>query len=652
GPTWTANLITLFEQVTIGFFSLQLVVGLTGAWGAEAPTRAQRVAVIWASAFAPYLAWRLAYGHDNLVLGLLPLVVAAGLVARARSETPSPLAIAFGAWAVWNGLSALGAQLVVYGIVFGAPLLACLALEGTERPRWSRAQLAIALALASAALLVLPRMAGMLARVASDDFPRTDHLVYSFGGLELGDWLASLPWTAAGASSSSALGLHEANVPIGPLALLLVAWPAAARRRIPIALGTVAVVCVLFASGIPPGSWLAELPGLSAFRVPSRALLVVLVLLPPIALAAAIARGVRPSARADLAALLAGALVAVAARFAGSVACEVLAVLVIAAIAFSRWRPDGPARHAIALVPVLAALSLAAFDERFPRHVVHDRIEAGPAELHDELVAAEPELASPLVRIAITQPSRPFEMSTAFAAGLGSLDGAWFPTRRFLTLLSVLAGTPVDSTTGVFALSSSRAFPVLQQLYNVRYALQPKGTQVELSRLAPTPGPAWFPATVASIDTAAQLAGASLDTAWVLRADRADPPPGCASGTVTSATVDARGQEASFVIDSPGRCTLVVAASYVHTLRASITSAPPSAALRGPAEPGLAIGNAELPVFPVDLALVGIEVPPGTATVVLGPVAVRPPWAIAGFYLGIALLVAAIASSSLTARQP
>ena len=74
--------------------------------------------------------------------------------------------------------------------------------------------------------------------------------------------------------------------------------------------------------------------------------------------------------------------------------------------------------------------------------------------------------------------------------------------------------------------------------------------------------------------------------------------------------------------------------------------------LRGPATPGLAIGDRELPVFPVDIALVGIEVPPGAATIVLGPVAVRPWWAVLGFYLGVALLVAAIASSSLTARQP
>ena len=392
------------------------------------------------------------------------------------------------------------------------------------------------------------------------------------------------------------------------------------------------MVCVLFGSGIPPGSLLAELPGLSAFRVPSRALLVVLAVLGPVALAAVIARLPRAEQRShELVALLAGVIVVAVGRFVPPGVREVAALgcAIALLVAVRRpWRAYAPA-----VLVALAGLGVAAFDERFPRHVVHERIEDGPAALRDQLVAAVPELASPLVRIAIVDPPRPFEMSTAFAAGLGSLDGAWFPTRRFLTLLSVLSGTPVDSTTGVFALSTSRAFGVLQQLYNVRVRLRTAGAEADIALLPPTPGAAWFPGRVGVLEAPAELAGKALDTAWVVRADRADPPPGCAGGKVTSTTVDERGQEASIAIDSPGRCTLVVAANYVGTLRASI-------------------GDTELPVFPVDIALVGIEVPPGTATVVLGPVAVRPAWAIIGFYLGIALLVASIAASSLAARQP
>ena len=630
GATATANVLTIFLQVTIAFFSLQLVRGLVEVWASEPAPLAfpHRVAVIWACAFAPWLGWRLAYGHENLVLGLLPLIACAGLVARARTAMPSPLALVFATFASWNALSGLGAQLITYGLVFGTPLLLVLALEPSSAPRWSRRQLAILCALAAGALLVLPRFAGMLAHVTSDDFPRTGGLTYSFGIEGARDWLGSLPWTTA-AARSSPIAMHESNLPIGPLALFLIAWPA--RRRLLWTLGGVTLVILAFASDLPPiSAILGALPPVAAFRVPSRALLVVLILVVPIALAALIARLPRDSAKhAGAVGLVLGVAVVAIGRFSPSLVREMIALAAVAVVVVcARWRPALASRiDAGAWLAVIASLGVGAFDERFPRHLPVDRIEDGPAALREQLVAELPELASPLVRMVILDPPRPYEMSTAFAAGLGSIDGAWYPTRRFLALLSALGGKPVDSTTGIFQLGRTRAFPALQQLYNVRHALIARDGRADLVSLAATPGAAWFPTKVVTIYDAAQLArdlaaGARVhDVAWVLRSD-AVSPPACTGAKVVGVTVDERGQDATIDVDSPGPCTLVVAANVVHTLHARA-------------------GETELPVFPIDIALVGIEVPGGRASIQLGPRPVLPAWSRIGFIAGLLVLAVA-----------
>ena len=626
--TTTANVLTVFLQVSLGFSGALVVRGLAGAWRAEPalPGTLARIVVIWACAFAPWLGWRLAYGHENLVLGLLPLAACAGLIAQARRQPPSWVALVFATWCVWNGLSGLGAQLVVDGVVFGGPIVLALALEGRATPRWSRVQLAIACALVAGVLITLPRLAGMIAHVTSDDFARSGSLTYSLGAARWRDWLTSLPWTTS-LASPGALPLHEANVPVGPLLLLLALWPAAASRRLLWTLGGCAVLAILFASDVPPVSWLLlhVVPPLGAFRVPSRALLPVLALATPIALAAWHARAPSAGSRQlEALGLLAAVGVVAGGRFVPGGVREVVAVaLAITAVALVRWRPELARRARVgAWLGVLAALGVGAFDERFPRQIPHERIEDGPRALHDQLVAAAPELASPLVRIELLDPPRPYDMSTGFAAGVSTLDGAWYPTRRFLDLLGALAGTPVDSTVGIFQLGRSRAFGVLQQLYDVRYVLARRGDRDELSPLPPTPGAAWFPARVETIADGAAMARAlaagarPAEVAWVLAADvpAPPPPPSCAGAVVRNATVDARGQEATFVVDTPARCTLVVATSYVHTLHA--TTIP---------------GGSELAVFPIDVALTGIDVPAGHPTIRLAPRAVLPWWARLGF---------------------
>jgi hypothetical protein len=290
----------------------------------------------------------------------------------------------------------------------------------------------------------------------------------------------------------------------------------------------------------------------------------------------------------------------------------------------ARWRPG---RQTVALLGVIGGLGVAAFNERIPRDVPNGRIEDVPAQLRQAALAHTSELATPLVRVVISDGPPPFLMSTAFAAGLGSIDGAWFPPRRFLALLGMLSGHDVSPATGVFTLHRMREFPILQQLYNVRYAVS--YTRTELEELPTTPGPAWFPARVHTVAAATDMRegittpGALAREAWVLSDDAVpaiENHPDCLRARVDRVSTDAHGQAATLAVATPASCVLVVSTNFVRALRAIA-------------------GGRCLDVFPVDVALTGILVPPGAHEIVLAPAPYLPWWSHAAWFIGLAALL-------------
>src|SRR5262249_19698042 len=143
-------------------------------------------------------------------------------------------------------------------------------------------------------------------------------------------------------------------------------------------------------------------------------------------------------------------------------------------------------------------------------------------------------LASPLARVEIAN-TQPYDVDTAFAAQLSSLDGNFNPPRRFLELIGALRGKPMPPVVVVIRALGSSAFPVLQQLYNVHAVVESRpgssqreasccdhegsgssrreasccdheGSSIEI--LADTPGAAWFPAQIETITEPAQMASA------------------------------------------------------------------------------------------------------------------------------------------------
>ncbi|MGE0396384.1 MAG: hypothetical protein AB7T06_06670 [Kofleriaceae bacterium] len=628
-PTTIAvNIVTVFVQLGFAFFGAKIAT-------ASAPQRLPvRIGLVWLCGFAPVLAWRLAWGHENLLIGLLPFVATAAMLWCARARTASTFSLVFTAFVVCNGITGLGAQTVIYGAVFGLPIVVAIVLDGT--PRWTREHTRVVVSLLAGVLVALPRLVPMIAHAAGDDATRSlgETVTYSYGDPVIADWIESLPWTHELAQRSSLVALHERNYPIGPLLVFLpLLWHRTRNRWLGWALILSTALAILFALDVHPISTalLSAIEPLNAFRVPARATLPVTTLLPPLLVAGLLAWTVPPSEQARAPswpwlAVLVGLVALIAHRSVVAVIAEPLVWLacggLLVAILMGRAR-----REAVLSITVLVgALGVVAFEARFPTHVPVDQIEDGPAELRAAVLAQAPELASPLARVEIADPSPPFAMSSAWAAGLSTLDGVWYPPRRFLVLLNALMDNRYPSTSAVFTLSGTSGFPVLQQMYNVTRLVSL--AQGGIIALPETPGAAWFPREVTVIDRPAQFAlalsdvnlhDAIRDRAWALRSEVPSIPVRCENARVTGTRVDDRGQSVAIGVELAQPCVLVVATNYVSTMVATVA-------------------GVRTRVFPIDIALTGIEVPAGATEVVLDVEVRVPIWTRIAQVLGFLLL--------------
>jgi hypothetical protein len=639
--TTAANLITIFIQICVGFFSLKAVAALKIRWGSSGQiSTTERITTISLACFAPFVGWRIANGHENLLLGLFPLLTCITLIWVARARTLTITCFALGTFAVANGVSGLGTQSVIYSLVFAMPFGILVLLDAPRGERWrAREWIAIAGPLAGV-LCVLPRVSVMVAHATGPDATRalSAPVTYSFGEGRWIDWITSIPWTSWFAHRLGGIdSIHEHNYPLGPLAcFMIVLWPRGKSRRMLWGLVVGAVVAILFADNIAPISsvLLRVVPPLQAFRVPARAMLSVLLFVPIFGMAtlAAWPGGRTERARWRWLGLVLGALVLAFGAPIPALVREGIAWLACSALVGVARR--APARVPRWPLPILAALGALSFSAHFPAGQV-EPIESVPEHLRGTVLARIPDLKTSLDRIELVDPAPPYALSTAWAARLPSLDGVWYPPRRFLDLLSALDGKPLPSTTCAFQLGTSSRFDVLQQLYNVRYVIVPKADHSSLVR-APDSRAAWFPTAIQMIDAPGQMtAGLGTgdnmrarirSTGWVLSQEHATValPSGCADARVLDINTDARGQTASFDVQTPTDCILIVATNYVSTFTAQAHD-----------------GNTVKPlqIFPIDIALTAISVPAGSSTITLEPVVEVPRWAFSGMILGIVVLV-------------
>jgi hypothetical protein len=378
-PVVAVSVLSAFiVQALLGWLGCRAAADLTLVWssGARRFSQLERVAVVWLCAFAPALGWRFGVGHPYYVVGLLPFAACLALVAATAARTATITMVVASIVGSILGVLHVGQQLVVYGAVFGIPLLsgAWISLGG----RWHRLALP-ALVMLGAFFLALPALWGILAQGRSSDSPRVlreTSVTYSFVTATASDWLTSLPWMRLAAPTDfRSTFAHEVNYPVGPLVVLLalVPWPRAKALGVGVALSVAAIL--IFSMDLAPMSraLLAAIPPLNLFRVPARAALLLLWVLPILAVAALMHRTEVPATDADrwkawaawLAVPLGGLLLLLP-----SLVREIGAATLVVVIAVVIWhrRPVAP----VAIVLVLLGLSsVAAFSERLsPYHHV------------------------------------------------------------------------------------------------------------------------------------------------------------------------------------------------------------------------------------------------------------------------------------------
>src|SRR4029450_11146852 len=123
------DLTTFLGQVAFAFLGGRLGTDLAAGWSAPAPPRLTwplRVAGIWACAFAPVLGWKIGYGHLTMVMGGLPFLAVAAVLAALSAGRVGALLLLVAASAFVNGLLFTGHQSVLDSVVFGGPILAGL----------------------------------------------------------------------------------------------------------------------------------------------------------------------------------------------------------------------------------------------------------------------------------------------------------------------------------------------------------------------------------------------------------------------------------------------------------------------------------------------------------------------------------------------
>jgi hypothetical protein len=625
-PTGVFNVLTFLIQIVIAYLGVRTATDLATAFepSARRPTWLERAAGVWMCGFLPALGWRLGYGHHTLVVGGLPFAAMAALLAAAGAGTLSVTLLIVATTALVNGVLFTGHQMVLYGAVFGGPILVGLWLTFRGQLRALRAP---ALACLAAFLIACPGLWPVLAHATGSDSLRSlgrMNLTYAWLTSEPLDWLTSIPWTRLAVPfRRPVLYHHEINYAAGPLLALLALVPW--RRARPLAVGLLAsvVAVLLFSMNVQPFSRLLLflVPPLNTFRVPPRAILPALSLLPVTVLAALLTRPeARPRRRDAVLALVAGAAVFVLPSGAREAVGWIVAMAIV--VQGAKGRRGLPALAWSALLMTMAAGGLAAFRERLLPFVPGEAALAQARWVGQAVLGGWPSLASPLVRASVG-PEREFEANTAFAARLSALDGYFFPSRRFVELVCALRGQPYEPNQLIVRLAEDHpTSKPLFMLYDVAWRVRtaPDESRALEVRPLPTPaGPAWFSAGLTRTPSFASLGqellsigdglgGRAHETMWLVTADpavtAASLPSKVDAACATARVLDVvswRGRPgASAAVNVPADCPLTFAMTYAETLRARAVG------------PG---GIRPAVVFPAYGALAAVWVPRGTQEV-------------------------------------
>lgn len=651
GAIAVLNLTFLTIQIVFGWLawhtvsSLSRLLGVTGADKWKAGDVIGYLGLAWLLAFAPEIGWRLGHGHFNLILGLLPFLSSVALVAAWFSQRLSFTVLIASAIGVAMGVPTAGQQSIYYSALFGGPLLLLAIGQGvrTFRPGFPAGS-AAALALVAGIGWSLPRFAGLLDQAFSGDAGRSvggPSLLYSFQVFSWADLTRSLFWFFdGGLPKKTAELMHDFNLPLGPLLLLLGLLPFRKIKALTLATGIAFGLALILALNVAPLSTglAAVVPMLTSFRCPHRALMIFSLGLPILTAALWNARA-QTHSTPPLGVSMGAVTLSILILLLPPALDEGLAFLLCSFLVLVGLGKL-PKIHRWGAAPamlLLGALSLAAFKQRQPSLPpivpMLSQLEAVAADLR----RFNPALTSPLVRSQWDYRMTAFGLNEAYLGGASSLNGYWYPPRRVLELNAALEGKAVPAVSvGFSVVSDATRFPVFASLYNIQTGMQETGNQnqpLRWTRLAPTPGAAYFAARVERVADVGALAkalgaatGPQTRTLWWLAEEsrqdaRLERPlsPQCAEASVQKLESFINGQRTEVSVITPADCPLVFATNFAGNLSARAVSAE---------------GEKSLAVFPANGPLAATWVPAGTTRVVLEAVPVRRLWATVGWVLG------------------
>ena len=585
-------------------------------------------------AFLPFLAWRLALGHEIIVIGLFVLLAFTVLFLGEINQNRSIVSTLVCILSLCHVFQSASFQLALYSVIFGGPILIGIAsmptgYSITDRAKWFVFPVLVFLA---ALLLSAPKLYGMLLNALGDESSRASGLnvVYSYTTATWADWLSSLTWTAAFMPEERVVGLrHEINYPLGPIALALLLAPFSPRLlKLAMGLAVSLLMALILSVNITPWStsMINVIPMLESFRVPARAILPFIVMTSILGSSALLYRltSTTDEKASRLAYYFGALLVVIAFGFAPAWLNEPLLIIALIALFFFKSKTSGPAF--ILVIAMFTGGAISAFKDRTSPPLEDSFTAAHSASLRQSILEQAPELAFPLNRVYTQLIDPHLDLNSHFFWGVSSLTSYWFPLERYSTLVMALEGLPYRPTHSLFHNQvGNQGFDTLNRLFNVRWELTNDASGYQVSALGAPFGAVWLSSTTAKYPDWFELATGlkqerDRDKLLLLSSDKKTEGIGTTEEKceiIQPATISPSDFPYRVSLSVNGECFLTLAMNYTETL--SVTN-----------QNGEALTS-----FPAYGTLLGVVVDSETSMVSIEPQVTRLPGASWIFFCGL-----------------
>ncbi|MFZ9594635.1 MAG: hypothetical protein ACO3A2_01000 [Bdellovibrionia bacterium] len=604
------------------------------------------------NAFAPVVAWRMAYGHPNILSGSFIFLSCLSLILSSLQQTLSITFFITALLALISCFEYQSYQMILYSGVFGAPILLAFLWPKTEDGRGDLKKTLPLLIwiLGASAAASLGVIWPFVQHALSTDTARSilgRNIAYSYLTSSAMDWLSSLPWSQVltSVARENAFFHHEINYPLGPLLLLLllIPWkkPGASPvcKRLGLGLLLSVFLALTFSMRVEPIPSLlfAFIPPLKFFRVPARAILPFAFMLPILASSVLLAAQARlrhsPISQKKTAFLAGLGLVsfffpsALREGFCWMLSC--FAVLELKSFASQKIKPT----HPLVIALILGMSSILEFSERLQPYWDQEFLETFQNNRKQEIYSQAPALKSALTRTLLGIEAEPFSLNRNYPLGVSTLSGYFSPPSRFISLFFALNQRPADIMAMAFPFTPNLpGYTALRELYNVAYQIAESPSQISVQPLLPAPiGEAWFSQKLQSFSSIEELAQSlNHQGAWIgaylkdsLALVSADPmvekanlprefSPECQKARIQNVSAPQHLQKVTLQVETQADCPLTLSMNYIEPLTAL----------------GKTAQGAWIPlrVFPAYGALTGILVPAQIQEIQLEPKVKTPLW--------------------------